>query len=759
MMDEPTAAGVNYVSLFRRVVKRWKLILVIFLAVAIPVTVWAKLWFPKTYEASATIFIEDSRRGGPTFLAEWLPPSDASLQLAILRSRSLAEAVAEALPRESVEDLFNQSMNRDYFRDIQNIVRRLIGNEPIVESPQQRATAELLAARVRFTPMPSGEVQIQASALSPRAAMDLANTYVEVLQSRSRSYRREAARATREFIEHFLAQTKTGLQEAEDSLTKYQRTRGVINVPQRSALELAKLAQMETTLADIQASKEIAKVRLNFLKGGRDASGRVPPAAVKVALQQLRDRLAQLEDKLAGLLEKYTEQHPLVVTTQAEIKQVRASVSTTLQSLQDPRPGAEIRLGPAERAALSKQMADLEVEVSSLEAKEEILTRQIARLSRNLSTLSVDDMENLQAIRRAETQRNLYNLLSERLSTARIQEQAEGRGLRVIDLAALPASPASSPVNKWILMRLLIGLGLGIGVAALIEYLNQPIETEDDITRATGLPVLGWLPRVELGQVTSMPLSFVETPTPLALPAEGCRAIRTSLESLSRQRNLRTIMLASAGPKEGKSTVLLNLGWVFHELGRRLIVVDSDLRRPSLHRALRSPSQSGLADLLADDISWDQAQRSIKEDFVLLPAGNARVANPGALLSADKIRRFLDLATERGDLVLFDSAPLLAVSDNLILASMVDGVVLVVRAGQTQRRDLIRVKDQLEKVGAFLLGVVLNEVSPRETRRYYSRYADYYGPGDLPSLQNPWNPRSWLRRRRAKGNGRKGVLR
>jgi capsular exopolysaccharide synthesis family protein len=320
------------------------------------------------------------------------------------------------------------------------------------------------------------------------------------------------------------------------------------------------------------------------------------------------------------------------------------------------------------------------------------------------------------------------------------------------------------------LLGLFFGLGLAVGVGAFIEYFNQPIETEDDVRQATGLPVLGWLPAVESPELPTErrgePLTLVESPSPRSIPAEGFRSIRTSLESLARHRDLRTLMLASAGPREGKSTVLLNLGWVFWELGRRLIVVDTDLRRPALHRALRSPAQSGVASGVADlltataDVGWDKVGRLIKKDFLLLPAGASSGANPGALLIPEKIRRLLDGLKERADLILFDSAPILAVSDNLILASMVDGVILVVRVGRTQRRDLLRAKDQLDKVGAPLLGVVINGVPPRETRRYYAPYLDYYDPDAFPpSRMRPWNPRSWLRSPRTKRNGKKGDWR
>src|SRR6059036_3420319 len=233
MVEELSGPHVGYLGLLRRIASHWRLSLIVCVGVAAPVAVWALLFLPKSYEAVAAIFIEDPRRG-------------------------------------------SVSMLRDYVLAGQNLIRRLLGHEPVVFSPQQRAVRELLTARIRFESLPSGEVEIRAIAYHPQVAKDLANTYIEVLQSRSRSHIRDEARATRQFIENLLAQTKANLQEAEESLAKHQRG-GALKLPERSSVEMAQLAQLESNLADIQASEEIAKRRLASLKGGKDSAGMLMP--------------------------------------------------------------------------------------------------------------------------------------------------------------------------------------------------------------------------------------------------------------------------------------------------------------------------------------------------------------------------------------------------------------------------------------------------------------------------------------------------
>jgi len=734
MDEKPRAHRTDYVRLVRRAaVTRWRLILGVFVVVALPAVVWATALVPKTYEAKASIFIEDTtnKGGAAALVRDWMPQSDMPFQLAILRSRSLAEAVLQNMPPDGMDELLQRAMHRDYVLDVQNAILRLLGREVVVYTPRQRALADLQAARTRFIPLASGEVEIRTVAYQPRAAMDLANTYVKVLQDRTRSNAQAEARATREFIENLLKQTKTALQESEEGLGKFQQGRGTIRLNERSELEARKLAQMENSLADVQASKEIAKAQLNFLKGGRDATGKLASAAGH--LQPLRERLTQLQDKLAALQEKYTDQHPLVVATQSEIKDVQANIDAMLKG----PPGTGPAAGQAAPAAIgrgggvAKQIAELEAEIAALEAKEQVLKQRVETFSRTLSNLSAEEMESSKLVRAVETQRNLHNLLAEKLSAARIQEQGEVRGMRVIDFATLPMAPSNSPVIKKILMGLALGLGLGLGLAVLVEHSNQPVETVDDVAEVSDLPVLGWLPNVETGHAPdsreASRLGSIGAANADPLLVEACRGIRTSLESLTQRRSLHTVMVASAGPGEGKSTVLLNLASVFSELGRRVVVVDSDLRRPTLHRTLRCPARAGLADLLAGRVSGEDVMRTIQENVLFLPAGSVKGTNPGALLSGERIRRFLDFVGDSADLVLFDSAPVLAVPDNVILASMVDGVILVVRAGQTQQRDLLRVTDRLEKTGAVMLGAVVNRLSPRQTRSYYATYGSYYG--------------------------------
>jgi succinoglycan biosynthesis transport protein ExoP len=729
---EQQHATVNYVRLIRRAAAhRWRIVVIIFAAIALPTIVWTVFSTQTTYEASATLFLLPEK-GASGLLPQFMTPEVHALYSVILRSRSLAQAVVETLPKESRDELSRRLGFRDYALMVVNQLRRWRGEEVVVYSPTELAVRELQDARMTFTiakdGTKDGTVTITATAFSPRVAVDLANTYVEVLISRSSALARQQARGTRELLETFVTQAKTSQAEAEDALRRTQAQGGAVKLPDESRVDLQRLTQLETTLADVQVSREIAQARLLYLKGDRKSA---PQPVLDVSTTQpLRERLSQLEAKVASLNEKYTDQHPLVQAARAELQEAQERLKTALQSQQAPTPGGAVTMKPLEKAQFSKQMAELEVEIISLQTREEGLQQRIARLKKSLSTLGTREHEYAGLVRTVETQMKLAGMLGEKLATARMSEQNPIQSIQVIDLAALPRQPSAKQPLRFILLGLLGGLGLGIGVATLREYASQVIETEQELTSATGLPVLGSIPmaprpaEVAAGEPT--PVIFVATHDPHSLPADACRAIRTAIDCHALDTPVRTLLVTSPTAHEGKTTVLLNLALAFVDSGRRVLVIDADLRRPAMHRALGVPNEGGLADMLKKGEAWPEGFHRVVAGLECLPSG-IKPENPGSLLSSRHMTKLLEQAHERADLVLIDSPPVLAVSDCLPLAAQVDGVLLIARFGVTQRRDLARATALLAKVGARVVGVVLNGLSARETRRYYAEYNQYVG--------------------------------
>jgi polysaccharide biosynthesis transport protein len=727
-MEQQKSSSVDYLRLLRRVVAhRWRLVIAGFLVIALPTLAWTVLATEDTYEAHATLFLLPER-SDPAFMREFSSPEVNALYHVLLRSRSLAQGVTEALPKESRDELTRRLGVRDYVLAAMNHIRRLRGMEVVVYSPSELAIRELQEARMNFNIGKDGTVIVSATAFSPRVAVDLANTYVEVLLARSSSFARQQARGTRELLESLLLQGKTSQNDAEEALRKFQaRTGGAVKLPEESRADLAQLAQLEGTLSDLQVSREIAQSRLAYLKG--DYSKGTPQPVIDPSTQALRERLTQLETKLTAFNEKYTEQHPLVLSVRSEIDQAQERLKTALKTQQTPKPGGVSTLKPLENAQLSKQMADLEVEIVSLQAREAGLKQRVTRLKQGLTVMSSREQEYAGLARAVETQAKLTAMLSEKLTGARISEQSQIRGIQVIDLAALPRQPSPKQPLKLLVLGLLGGLALGMGAAVLAEYSTQVIETEQEAFGATSLPVLGSIPSATGQRLStseeSTPVIFAANAEPHSLPADACRAIRTAIDCQALDRPMKTLLVTSPGAHEGKSTVLVNLAMAFVETGRRVLLVDADLRRASLHRALKVPNERGLVDMLKGS-EWPEGFRWVAPGLDFIPSG-IKTETPGSLLSSRRMTELIAMAAQRADIVLIDSPPILAVADTLPLMAQVDGVLLVVRHGFTRRRSLMRAKAQLDRVHARLVGIVVNGLSARETRRHYAEYTHYVG--------------------------------
>ncbi|HXZ44616.1 MAG TPA: polysaccharide biosynthesis tyrosine autokinase, partial [archaeon] len=346
--------------------------------------------------------------------------------------------------------------------------------------------------------------------------------------------------------------------------------------------------------------------------------------------------------------------------------------------------------------------------------------------------------------RTVDTNRNVLAALSEKLMAARIREQGEIAAVRIIDTASLPLQPTQAKTQRYVLMVLALAGCIAFGVAFGVEFWHQPIETETDIQKMTGLPVLGQVgvlgnPNGHLkdrrkAYLIPLPIHLPTSTLPAGIHMDLYRAIRATIEAERLKSRFSTILVSSPGPNEGKSTTILNLAHVFQEFGRRVLLIETDLRRPLLHRTLSLSDKPGLVDFLNGAATFEQVCRQTPSGFTVIPGQVAR-GDAAGLLASSRIKELLDLAAARFDLILADSAPMLAVPDNLLLVTAFERVILVVRASKTSKRELRKAESMLEQANGNLLGVILNEASRSDVHYYDHRYRKYYQTHDAKTPQ------------------------
>ena len=735
-MDTKTVLKQVALSLFARR-KRWiVLTTLVALAMLLPAAfVLSKE--PPRYRTTATILIENKAERTPVF-QEFTPYRPLPVQLAILQSRLLAAAVVEALPKAAVDDLIHNPYGRDYLGDLMEGIGRLRGKVPPSPSTQRRAIDELRVDRVRFNSQQgnAGIVEIQAEGSQPQVALDIANTYVDVLLARTRSFNVDDAKNTREYLSQQTAQVSDSLTRSESALRSFTMSRGGIQIPAKSTETAQRLSQLETTLAEIQANKNISQTRLAALKTKLESMP-APPPATKAApaaspvnaanAGRLRSKLASLEAQMVEAKTRYSDDHPRVRSLAQQIADLQRDLGDAVRDATASNPGTTA-IPVDDRNAFSEMVAALDTSVVSLTAQENAVKDQIAGLRRDLSGLSKDELEYRRLASEVETNRKLSTLLSDKLGAARIREQGEMNVVKVIDPPSFPTTAPNQRRVQFVGLALALALMIGIGAPATAEYFNRPIMGETDIKHLTGLPVLAAVPQVDSQRVVFSSGGDAQhgQQEDYHLFVDAFRRLRVELQMIGDDNPLRRILIASALPFEGKSTVVFNLALAFGEVGKRVIIADADFHRPTLHRIANATPRKGFTDLLAGTSKLVDTITPITENVQLAPRGGALTAPARTGLGTQRLTKILGDMSDEADYVLMDSSPILLIPDNLYMAAASDGIVLVVAVGQTRPRDLLKTKALLDRAGTPVLGVVLNRTPVNQLNSYYKQYSAYY---------------------------------
>jgi succinoglycan biosynthesis transport protein ExoP len=398
--------------------------------------------------------------------------------------------------------------------------------------------------------------------------------------------------------------------------------------------------------------------------------------------------------------------------------------------LQSP---TQAREGQERRAFVQAQLEDLE---SWIKETQDELDEEQARLESANSARAIQQHQaNIAAL-----EQKLSNYHS---AYAALLPAVEGgvNYISVVEPATTPAVPISPRVGMTVMLAAAIGLVLAVGGAFLIEYLDDTVKTPDDVTRAADLPTMAGIARIE-GK--TYPERLIAVHHPRSPTVEAYRLLRANLQFSSVDKPVRTLMVNSPGPTEGKSVTLANLAVVMAQSGLRVVAVDADLRRPTLHKIFGLPSNHGLSDAIlhSNPPVGEHLQATEVENLWVLASGPLP-PNPAELLGSERMAAVIEELKAQADMVLLDSPPALVVADALILSARVDGVLLVNDVGRTRRSETRQVAEEFRCVRANLLGVVLNRL-PRRRGGYYQDY--YYQGEDGQRKKRRW--RSWLRRRR-----------
>ena len=559
---------------------------------------------------------------------------------------------------------------------------------------------------------------------------EVAHRFIE----RRDSVRKTQARSTVEFLAEQIDTLNLQLRAAEVGLLAYRERDRVISPQVEGETQVTQLAAMQAERDQMESERQsLAKLmaEIEAGPGGRDpASFRrllgVPVLLRNPAASELLSSLNTLENQRTELLLRYKEADPDVITITQRIRQV------------------DVQL----REMIGTYLTTLTNQIQSIDTV-------LGRFQGQLATIPAKEIQLARLLRNFKVSEEIYTELQTRLKASQIAAAVQDPTVRILDPAIVPWKPIRPNVPLSLALAVMLGLALGCGVAFAREQLDNTIRNRDELQEASGaIPVLGLVPRiVALGGSERRSASRIfamsrngastnggdsarvnardEARGPVA---EAFRSLRTNIAFTQPDTPAKILVITSALPGEGKSTSACNLAITLAQQGLRVALIDADMRRASLHRSLHTPLEPGLSNVLAGKVAAADA-------FVNLEAGDTRLhfmpagtppPNPAELLASSRVQQMLNDLRPEFDAVVIDSPPLNVVTDGAIIGSRADGVLLVARAGITDR-DAYRVAiEQLQSVRARVLGCVLNDAGAH-AGGYYGRGTEYYRATPLPT--------------------------
>lgn len=612
---------------------------------------------------------------------------------------------------------------------------------PFLNRAQERVTRKLRKGargpEVRVENLEGTEIiAVRVTCGDPEYAAEYANAIVNLHLEQGQAQALAGIRDALAFSEREEGRARQSLQKAEMRLLAFRKERKLEELSAAEQSRIREALDLESRVRELGADVGSTAVEVQDL---RRALASQPEKIVDVLerenprLQQLRDMLAELQRRRSIALVDYKPTSPTIQQLDAQIKGVREDLArepaVRIERSQLPNP---------ERRALALRLNEREAELRRLRAEKNRVTAELATLKRRLpSNLGESEIRLASLTRERDQAQKIHSLFLDRVQDLRIREKAHRPEARVLLSAEPPRRPSFPNPQRMFMIAAVLGLMLGLGCAFLAERLDDRVQTPQEAVHLTQAGMLGHVPRLAKHDARVLGAAC-ERPD----LAEAYRTLRSSIAFEALDQPLHTLLITSALRGEGKSLTSVNLAAAMAADGKRVALIDADLRRPNLHKLLHQVPSPGLSDLLTGRATVEQALLDVPAGFSVICAGQTP-ENPSELLNTPAMEALLtELRSRfRFDLVLVDSSPCAVVTDALILAGKVDGVLMVVDAGHTPRNALCYARDLLARARARVVGTVFNRVSGRNAG-YYGRYGVYGHSNGTGGDSSRWYARS-----------------
>ena len=690
----------HYLNVLR---KRWKIITTV-LVVSMTAAFVYTIRQPKTYEATCSLVIESTAPQVLEGVKEVIEMAAATrefytTQYRIIRSREIAQRVIDRLGLASDASYFGtidsaKQANRDF------MVERLLQNVKVVGVRESHIA------------------NIQVRDVNPGRATRIANSFADTYIEQNLDFKLEGARSAGTWLGEQTVDLRKKLEESEMELYRFRKERNLLDVglDDKMGMTRQNLQSLNGKITDVKAKRiELESIRKLILAAKSNISEResLPEIRDNPVVQKLRENYLDLLRIKADLESRYGEKHPKIATVDHQLDSVQRDYSKELDDVL--------------RAFDKRYQALVETENSLLKwmSHEKQQALELAKLETEYRPLARD----------AENNGKVYSLINQRQKEINLTGMLKANNVRILDRATPPRFAVSPLLALNMPVGVVFGLLFGLLLAFTVESLDNTVKSPEAAEEMVGAPLLGVIPMLSqsrqhlIADAPERDLAVFKDPSSLA--AEACRSIRTNMLFISAQKEFSLFSVTSPGPQDGKTTVAINLAVTMAQAGGRILLIDTDMRRPRVHKSFGLKSEKGISSVMAGDVPLtDAICKSEVPNLDVLPCG-PMPPNPAELLHTEKFRQILAQCRGSYDRVILDSPPIGPVTDPAIIGSITDGVVLVLRAGHTTREATQFARRQLTDAGARILGLVINQTDRKGSGYgygygYYASYGRYY---------------------------------
>ena len=711
----------EYITLIR--VNLFPFLLII--AVCITVAIIYALSSKNIYESETTLKISEPQ--GDILQAPLMPDMMSmgmdrflSNEIEIIKSYTNRERVAKALI-----DSFKTSIDKSKFYLVMNHDSdnkgKLISIDTLVVLLDKNVTVE----QKRGLDI----VDITASSPSPHEASLIANGYANQYRSLNLEISRNQLTYVRNFLDKQKEEKQKELDKAENSLRNFQEKGGIIALDNQASALIDQLSQFEAKMnaaeIDYQASNNVLNHYKDELKKQDPRMANyLESLSSEAYITALQNQIAELQINKDLALANNNSQ----IDVSRKIKEYDQEIADLKNKLKDKTEVIKAGIfasSPDEVKALSQKIIEEEVNNSSLNISINGLKKVVDSYESKFNQLPKKSIELAKLQRKSESLEKLYELIEEKYQEALINEQSQPGNVLVIDKGRIPSKPAKPNRLLIVLIGIALGAGIAFGYIIVKDYFDNTIKSPEDIQKKN-INILAWIPQIE-GVKRNNINEFIVAKSPKSIPAESFRALRTRVQfSNIDMDSFKTVLVTSCLPGEGKTLISLNLAGSFAQAGKKVLIVDCDLRKPRLHGVLQAKKSPGLVDYLFHQVPIGNIIHPSEEENLSYIFAGTIPPNPSEILQSKALKQFLVEMRSSFDMIILDSPPVISVTDSEILSRIVDGTILVVSADSTEVDLMTNAVDLIKNDSSPFLGVVLNKFTYKGGYGSYYKYYYYY---------------------------------